>query len=136
MWEREADIWIAGFERLPLDEMLAQACALREQAHGRIVSYSRKVFIPLTRLCRDSCAYCTFAKTPSELPSAYLTSAEVLAIARSGVRAGCHEALFTLGNKPELRYAAAREALASLGFASTADYLAAMCELVLNESGL
>jgi FO synthase len=132
----EADIWLKTFERLPLDGMLAQARALREQGHGRIVSYSRKVFIPLTRLCRDSCAYCTFAKTPRQVPSPYLTPAEVLAVARAGARAGCHEALFTLGDKPELRYAAARNALAALGYASTADYLAAMCELVLEETGL
>jgi FO synthase len=99
----EADIWLKTFERLPLDGMLAQARALREQGHGRIVSYSRKVFIPLTRLCRDSCAYCTFAKTPRQVPSPYLTPAEVLAVARAGARAGCHEALFTLGDKPELR---------------------------------
>src|SRR3954469_5004319 len=108
----EADAWLKTFGRLPLDEMLAQARALREQGHGRIVSYSRKVFIPLTRLCRDSCAYCTFAKTPSQVSSPYLTPAEVLAVARAGRRAGCHEALFTLGDRPELRYAAAREALA------------------------
>ncbi len=132
----QADVWLAKFDHLPLDRMLAEARDTREQGHGRIVSYSRKVFVPVTRLCRDSCAYCNFAKGPSQVPSPYLAPAEVLAIARAGCRAGCHEALFTLGDKPELRYAAARDALASFGFGSTVDYVAAMCELVLNETGL
>jgi FO synthase len=132
----QADAWLAKLDAWQFERMLAEARDLREQGHSRILSYSRKVFIPLTRLCRDSCAYCTFAKTPNQVPSTYLTPAEVLAIARAGLRAGCHEALFTLGDKPELRYAAARDALAALGFDRTVDYLAAMCELVLNETGL
>jgi len=136
MARTEADTWLAKFEGLPLEDMLAQVRGLRQQAHGRIISYSRKVFIPLTRLCRDVCAYCTFAKTPSQVPAPYLTPAEVTAIARAGARAGCHEALFTLGDKPELRYVAAREALAALGYASTAEYLVATCEFVLKEIGL
>ncbi len=135
-YKAQVEAWMSKSDRVPPERMLAEARNLREQGHGRIVSYSRKVFIPLTRLCRDSCAYCTFAKTPSQVPSAYLTPAEVLAIARAGRRAGCHEALFTLGDKPELRYATAREALAAFGFDSTVDYLAVMCELVLNETGL
>ncbi len=94
------------------------------------------MFIPLTRLCRDVCGYCTFATTPRRVATAYLTPDEVLAIARAGRAAGCHEALFTLGDKPELRYAAARTALARLGYASTVEYLSAMCELVLAETGL
>jgi len=132
----EADALLRRFESEPLDSLLAQARALREQGHGRTISYSRKVFIPLTRLCRDTCAYCTFATTPSKLSAPYLTPDEVLAIAEAGRQAGCHEALFTLGDKPELRYATAREALAALGHASTTDYLAAMCERVLKETGL
>ncbi|EER60270.1 Radical SAM domain protein, partial [Acidovorax delafieldii 2AN] len=121
---------------MPLPELLAQARALAQSAHGVRVSYSRKVFIPLTRLCRDSCAYCTFATVPSRLERAYLTPDEVLAIARAGQAAGCREALFTLGDKPELRYEAARTELQRLGYASTVDYVAAMCALVLRETSL
>ncbi|MFT3721124.1 5-amino-6-(D-ribitylamino)uracil--L-tyrosine 4-hydroxyphenyl transferase CofH [Pseudorhodoferax sp.] len=124
------------FEAQPLPALLAQARALARSAHGALVSYSRKVFIPLTRLCRDSCAYCTFATVPSRLPRAFLTPEQVLEIARAGQAAGCREALFTLGDKPELRYDSAREELAQLGYASTVDYLAAMCALVLRETAL
>ncbi len=116
--------------------LLAEAVRLRDRAHGRIVSYSRKVFVPLTRLCRDQCHYCTFATAPRNLPHAYLTPDEVLGIARAGERAGCHEVLFTLGDKPELRYRAAREHLQELGHATTISYLAAMCELVNRETSL
>jgi hypothetical protein len=104
----EADALLRAFESQPLDRLLAQARALREEGHGRIISYSGKVFIPLTRLCRDTCAYCTFATTLSKVSAPYLSPDDVLAIARAGQRAGCHEALFTLGDKPELRYEAAR----------------------------
>jgi FO synthase len=120
----------------PLDELMAEAAGLRNAAHGRVVSYSRKVFIPLTKLCRDVCHYCTFAERPKKGVSAYLSPEEVLAIARAGAAAGCTEALFTLGDKPELRYAAAREGLAALGYATTIEYLVAMCALVLKETGL
>ncbi|HSV80224.1 MAG TPA: 5-amino-6-(D-ribitylamino)uracil--L-tyrosine 4-hydroxyphenyl transferase CofH [Ramlibacter sp.] len=120
----------------PLPELLAQADRLCRQAHQDRVSYSRKVFIPLTRLCRDVCAYCTFAQAPSRLEAAYLSPQEVLRIARAGQLAGCKEALFTLGDKPELRYEAARSALEALGYQTTVEYLAAMCELVLRETGL
>src|SRR6476620_9083029 len=121
---------------LPLSEIMAEAAALRDQAHGRLISYSRKVFIPLTKLCRDVCHYCTFAENPRAGHSAYLSPEEVLAIARAGAAAGCTEALFTLGDKPELRWRQAREALAALGQATTISYLAAMCALVLKETGL
>src|SRR3954447_17634361 len=104
-------------------ELMSEAAALRDSAHGGVVTYSRKVFIPLTRLCRDVCSYCTFAKRPRAGVNAYLTPDEVLAIARAGRDAGCTEALFTLGDKPEVRYKAAREALRGLGAASTVDYL-------------
>ncbi len=103
----QADVLLAKFEATPLAQLLSQARALREEGHGRVVSYSRKVFIPLTRLCRDTCAYCTFATVPSKLKSAFLSPEEVLSIAKSGVDAGCHEALFTLGDKPELQRCAA-----------------------------
>jgi FO synthase len=115
---------------------LMAAAELRDRGHGGTISYSRKVFIPLTRLCRDSCHYCTFAKPPRRNEKAYLDRDEVLAIAASGARAGCKEALFTLGDKPELRYRAARHALDALGHASTLSYLAEMATLVRKETGL
>jgi FO synthase len=119
-----------------LAAMTTTAAALRDDGHGSNISYSRKVFIPLTKLCRDSCHYCTFAQPPHRWAAAYLKPEDVLAIAWAGARASCREALFTLGDKPELRYGAAREALARLGYATTLDYLAAMAELVLKETGL
>ncbi|MCC5794272.1 MAG: 7,8-didemethyl-8-hydroxy-5-deazariboflavin synthase CofG [Chromatiales bacterium] len=120
----------------PLDELMAGAAALRDAAHGATVTWSPKVFIPLTELCRDVCHYCTYAKTPGRLAAPYMTPEQVLAIARAGQQAGCREALFTLGDKPELRYRVAREALASLGHATTTDYLSAMARLVLEKTGL
>ncbi len=121
---------------LPLADLLARARAVRDDAHGRRVTYSPKVFIPLTMLCRDRCGYCTFAQPPARLASPYLSPEQVLAIATAGAAAGCHEALFTLGEAPEDRYPAAAEWLAANGYASTVDYLAAMCQLVLDETGL
>ena len=102
----------------------------------KLVTYSPKVFIPLTKLCRDVCHYCTFAQPPRRGERAYMSGDEVLSVARAGAEAGCHEALFTLGDKPELRYRAAREELAELGCDTTLEYLARMCELVLAETGL
>ncbi len=102
----------------------------------KLVTYSPKVFIPLTKLCRDVCHYCTFAQPPRRGERAYMSGDEVLSVARAGAEAGCHEALFTLGDKPELRYRAAREELAELGCETTLEYLARMCELVLAETGL
>src|SRR5208337_4945929 len=101
-------VWL---EQAPLAELIEAAGRLRDEAHGRCISYSRKVFIPLTHLCRDVCHYCTFAEPPRAGRRAYLSPDEVLAIARAGAAAGCTEALFTLGDKPELRYRAARDAL-------------------------
>ena len=109
---------------------------LRDRGHGDLVSYSRKVFIPLTKLCRDVCHYCTFAHPPRKGQRAYLTADEVLEIARQGRAAGCHEALFTLGDKPELRYRVAREELEEIGAETTLDYLAKMAKLVFDETGL
>src|SRR5947209_3455204 len=120
----------------PLDELCAEARALRDQGHGRLVTYSPKVFIPLTTLCRDVCHYCTFARPPRRGERAFMTADEVLAVARAGAAAGCHEALFTLGDKPELRYRVAREELAALGCETTLEYLAQMARLVLEETGL
>src|SRR5438105_6231026 len=120
----------------PPTELMARAARIRDEAHGTRVTYSPKVFIPLTMLCRDKCGYCTFAKAPARLESPYLTPDEVLAIARAGAAAGCHESLFTLGERPEERYPAARAWLDEHGYASTVDYLVAMCRLVLDETGL
>ena len=119
-----------------LAPLLEAAEALALDGHGRRVSYSRKVFIPLTQLCRDVCHYCTFAQAPKRGQRAYLSPDEVLAIARAGREAGCKEALFTLGDKPELRYRAARETLEALGHDTTLSYLEAMARLVLEETGL
>ena len=118
----------------PLDELLAAA---REQRRGEgLVTFSPKVFIPLTTLCRDVCGYCTFARPPRRGERAYLTEAEVLEIARAGAAAGCTEALFTLGDKPERRYAVARRELRALGCETTIEYLARVAGLVLEETGL
>jgi FO synthase len=117
-------------------ELCAEARRLREEGHGALVTYSPKVFIPLTKLCRDVCHYCTFAHPPRRGERAYLSEDEVLEVARAGVAAGCHEALFTLGDKPERRYRVAREELAALGCGSTLEYLARCARLVLEETGL
>src|SRR3954468_24976215 len=120
----------------PLEDLCAEARALRDEGHGRLVTYSPKVFIPLTKLCRDVCHYCTFARPPRRGERAYLTIDELLEIARAGAAAGCREALFTLGDKPELRYRAAREELAALGHSTTLEYLAAAACAVLEETSL
>src|SRR5205809_5611714 len=111
--------------RAPLPELMAEAARVRYAAHGDRVTFSPKVFIPLTMLCRDRCGYCTFAKPPARLDAPYLELDEVLAIARAGRAAGCWEALFTLGEAPEERYAAAADWLAARGHGSTVDYLVA-----------
>jgi FO synthase len=108
----------------------------RDDAHGRLITYSPKVFIPLTMLCRDVCHYCTFARPPRRGERAYMTIDEVLDVARAGAAVGCKEALFTLGDKPELRYRAARDELASLGCATTLEYLERAAGAVLDETGL
>tara|TARA_B100000676_G_scaffold72206_1_gene72042 strand:+ start:6409 stop:8781 length:2373 start_codon:yes stop_codon:yes gene_type:complete len=120
----------------PLHKLMAQAAALRDFGHADRLSYSRKVFIPLTNLCRDSCSYCTFATTPSKVKTPYLLPDQVMEIARRGKEKGCKEALFTLGDKPELRYSAARDALNYLGYKSTIEYLAASCKSVIEKTGL
>ena len=117
-------------------EVAERARAIRDEHHGSRVTYSPKVFIPLTKLCRDRCGYCTFAQPPARLEATYMTSDHVLDIARAGARHGCHEALFTLGERPELRYSVARDWLDRHGYASTVDYVAAMARLVLDTTGL
>ena len=132
--EREDILALA--DRLSLAGICDLARDIRDQGHGGIVTYSRKVFIPLTRLCRDFCHYCTFATTPKHLASAYLSTDEAVSIARQGQAMDCKEALFTLGEKPELRHAAARQALDKMGFATTLEYLAHVADRVLQETGL
>jgi FO synthase len=119
-----------------IDQLTAAAGKVRDRAHGNRVTFSPKVFIPLTMLCRDRCGYCTFAKAPARLAAAYLSKAEVLAVAAAGREAGCHEALFTLGERPEVRYPTAARWLADHGYRSTVDYLADVCRAVLEETGL
>ncbi|MGI8662651.1 MAG: bifunctional FO biosynthesis protein CofGH [Acidimicrobiales bacterium] len=121
---------------VPLGALLDKARGVRDASHGTRITYSPKVFIPLTMLCRDKCGYCTFAKAPARIDAPYLLPEQVLRIARRGAEVGCHEALFTLGERPEERYPVAREWLTDHGYASTVDYLAAMCRLVLEETGL
>jgi len=123
-------------EHAALQDLLAVAERLTLAGHGRVITYSRKVFIPLTQLCRDVCHYCTFAQTPRTLPSPFLPIDAVLATARAGAAAGCKEALFTLGDKPELRYPVARRALDALGFATTLEYLEHAAREVLAQTGL
>ena len=127
---------VLSWSRCGVRELMARAAEMRDQGHGRVVSYSPKVFIPLTKLCRDVCHYCTFAQPPRPGQRAYLSIDEVLDIARAGADAGCHEALFTLGDKPELRYKVARNELKELGHASTLSYLREAAQAVLDETSL
>jgi len=119
-----------------LAELNAVATRLRELGHGHVVTYSRKVFVPLTMLCRDRCHYCTFAKPPARVTAPFLSPDEVLAIVRAGQAAGCKEALLTLGDKPEDRYPTARRWLEERGYRSTLEYLRAVCILIIEETGL
>src|SRR4051812_22722951 len=119
-----------------LDRLTEIAGRLRDLGHGDVVTYSRKVFIPLTMLCRDHCHYCTFAKPPARLDSAFLAPDEAVAIAERGRAMGCKEALFTLGDRPEERYPEARAWLEARGFASTLDYVRAVAIRVIEETGL
>src|SRR5215831_20555191 len=123
-------------EAASLDELLEAASEVREQGKGKTVSFSKKVFIPLTTLCRDYCSYCTFRKDPGQPGAHFMTPEEALALADQGLRAGCKEALFSLGDQPERIFPEAREFLLRQGFSRTLDYLAAMCELVLESTVL
>ena len=120
----------------PLDDLMSEARDIRAARGPARMTYSPKVFIPLTRLCTDVCHYCTFATTPSRLEAPYLSMDEVLEIARAGQAAGCKEALLTLGDAPERRYAVARDWLAERGYARTVDYVRACAEAILAETGL
>ena len=131
---REAALALARETDLPA--LMRRAAGLRDAGFGRPVSYSRKVFIPLTKLCRDVCHYCTFAQPPRPGERAYMTLDEVVEVARQGAEAGCREALFTLGDKPELRYPQARAELDALGYPTTIAYLVAAARAVLDATGL
>ena len=136
---RLSDVEVREMAALALADpapVLAAAARLRDDTWGPRVTFSKKVFIPLTKLCRDSCGYCTFAHPPRPGENAYLTLDEVLQIARAGEAAGCREALFTLGDKPERKWSEARDELASMGHGSTIDYLVAASRAVLNETSL
>lgn len=130
------EAWHASLHALPLAEIMTRASRLRAEGHGTTITFSPKVFIPLTKLCRDVCGYCTFAHPPRKGERAYMTVDEVLSVARAGAAQGCTEALFTLGELPEERYRVAREELQELGFESTLHYLAAMARRVVEETGL
>jgi 7,8-didemethyl-8-hydroxy-5-deazariboflavin synthase CofG subunit len=119
-----------------LPALLAAARAAKERFKPGVMTYSRKVFIPLTNLCRDYCGYCTFRRDPGDSGAHTMTPEEVLEVARAGERLGCTEALFSLGDKPELVFPEMRETLRHLGYKSTLHYLEAMCELVLRETKL
>jgi FO synthase len=131
---REAALQIA--EHAPLPDLLTAATELRAEGKSNVITFSKKVFIPLTTLCRDYCSYCTFRKDPGQPGAHFMTRDEVLALAERGRQAGCKEALFSLGDQPERIFPEAREFLRTQGFARTLDYLAAMCELVLEKTGL
>src|SRR6059058_5873558 len=127
---------LALAQSVSLPELLEVASQVREKAKGKTVSFSKKVFIPLTTLCRDYCSYCTFRKDPGQPGAHFMTPDEVLAMAEEGRHAGCKEALFSLGDQPERIFREAREFLRGQGYRRTLDYLAAMCELVLERTGL
>ena len=131
---RDEALSLAGESDLPA--LMAKASRLRDIGFGNVVTYSRKVFIPLTHLCRDVCHYCTFAHPPKPGERAYMTIDEVIDVARRGAAAGCREALFTLGDKPELRYPQARAELDTLGYPTTIAYLRAAAKAVFKATGL
>lgn len=138
----EAGLRLSDSDALQLAEvtdtaaLARQAVALRDQGFGDVVTYSRKVFLPLTQLCRDVCHYCTFAQTPSHIAQPYMSVEQVLQEVRRAEQAGCKEALLTLGEKPELRYRVAREALAAMGFSTTLEYVAHIAEQILQHTSL
>ncbi len=131
---REAALLL--FEQAPTEDLLRAASQVRARGKGSVVSFSKKVFIPLTTLCRDYCGYCTFRKDPGQPGAHFMTPDEVLALAETARKAGCKEALFSLGDQPERVFPEAREFLRKQGFARTLDYLAAMSEMVLEHTDL
>ncbi len=133
---REDALQLIGCPDQDLPALLAAARAAKERFKPKVITYSRKVFLPLTNLCRDYCGYCTFRRDPGDPGAHTMTPDEVLAVAREGERLGCTEALFSLGDKPELIFPQMRETLRHLGYKSTLHYLEGMCELVLRETTL
>lgn len=131
---REEALLLAS--KAPIDALLSTATLVRAKGKGNVASYSKKVFIPLTTLCRDYCGYCTFRRDPGQPGALFMTPDKVLSLAEQGVRAGCKEALFSLGDQPERIFPEARDFLRQQGFERTLDYVAAMSELVLEETGL
>ncbi|PYP87365.1 MAG: 7,8-didemethyl-8-hydroxy-5-deazariboflavin synthase subunit CofG [Blastocatellia bacterium AA13] len=131
-----ARVLIRPADRVQTERLLGLAAETRDRLKGKIISYSKKVFIPLTNLCRDYCGYCTFRKDPGERGAATMSPDEVLAVANAGKELGCKEALFSLGDRPEAIFPEMRETLQSLGHRTTLSYLLSICELVLNETGL
>ena len=131
---REEALHLAALS--PLADLLSAATEIRARGKGTVITFSKKVFIPLTTLCRDYCSYCTFRKDPGQPGAHFMTPEEVLALAERGRQAGCKEALFSLGDQPERIFPVAGEFLSKQGFTRTLDYLAAMCELVLEKTGL
>ena len=134
--QRDDAYQLAQFRPEELGPLCRAASIIRDMGKGRDVSFSPKVFIPLTRLCRDFCGYCTFRQSPSEADRLYMTPEEVLAVARAGERLGCTEALFTLGERPEQRYPEAKDWLRQHGYRTTLDYLGEACRMVLQETAL
>ncbi|MEM8951152.1 MAG: radical SAM protein, partial [Pseudomonadota bacterium] len=124
------------FETVDLQALMAEAAAVRDRAFGKTITYSRKVFVPLTNMCRDTCGYCVFVKHPSSPDARIMTPDQVMNVVRAGERLGCKEVLFSLGEKPERRYEEARAGLAALGHTSMTDYLQGMCARVIDETGL
>ena len=125
-----------GLQFAPLNDILSMASSIRDTHWGRTITYSRKIFVPLTNMCRDTCSYCTFVKHPSNPAAGIMTPDQVLKEAERGQEKGCKELLFSLGEKPELRYVEAKNALESLGYKYMTDYLADMCELIISETSL
>ena len=134
MLSDQQSLSLADFDNT--EELVQAASILRDRGHGNVITYSRKVFIPLTHLCRDVCHYCTFARTPKKIEQPYMPVEDVLELCHQGASMGCQEALFTLGEKPELRYSAARRALEEMGFSSTLDYVKEVARRVLSETAL
>jgi len=133
---RQAALALLSSPDQDLPTLLAAARAAKEKFKPGVITYSRKVFIPLTNLCRDYCGYCTFRRDPLDPGAHTMTPDEVLAVVRAGEELGCTEALFSLGDKPELLFPEMRDTLRRLGYNSTLQYLAKMCELVLRETSL
>ena len=127
---------LSGIDQDGLPELCAAASMMRDHTKGRTVTFSPKVFIPLTMLCRDFCGYCTFRRDPESAGDLYMSPDQVLKVARAGQALGCTEALFTLGERPEQRYPEAKQWLVDLGYQTTLEYLADMCRLVSEETSL